>query len=137
MSFAKSFISTRRIGRVFVLAAICLTGCGGEQQKVVVSSPVEGNLHAIREAYFKAARELGRPPRSKEELVGALKNLGDPVTLLRSPDDGNEFVIVYGTDPLGPDSIGNIWAYEKIGKDGFRWIMRGRSTRRISDESFR
>jgi hypothetical protein len=108
-------------------------GCGTRENQTALP-PVIENLRAVRDGYFEARRALDRPPRSKEELVPYLKKFGDPSQLLRSPDDGEEFVIVYGTDPLATDSLTYVWAYERFGSGGSRWIIRERHVQRVPNE---
>jgi hypothetical protein len=133
-------IDRRRRGRralvgLLSLMAVSAAGCS---QGVVTSAipPTVESLRAVRDSYFGARRALNRPPRSKEELLPHLKKYGDPADLLRSPDDGEEFVIVYGTEPLANDSINNVWAYERHGKGGGRWSIRGRNVQRIANDEF-
>ena len=94
--------------------ALFAIGCGAREDLSTVPPTVE-NLRFVRDSYFDARQALDRPPRSKEELVPYLKKFGDPAQLLRSPDDGEEFVIVYGIDPLAMESIDQVWAYERHG----------------------
>jgi hypothetical protein len=111
-------------------------GCGGPAQTTSATPAVVENLHAVRNSYFEAKANLERPPRAKDELVRFLKKFGDPASLLRSPDDGEEFVIVYGIDPLAVESIDQVWAYERHGTGGGRWLVRGRSVQRLPNDKF-
>ena len=100
-------------------------------------SPTNANLRAVRDAYFEATKSLGHPPASKAELIPSLKKFGDPAQLLRSADDGEEFVIVYGIDPMANDNLPCVWTYERRGKDGKRWFLRNRNIQRFIDDDFR
>jgi hypothetical protein len=111
---------------------VCLVGtagCGGA--KVAKEPPpgsVEANLEAICNAYNKACRELRRSPKNLEEFKPYLKGYGDPEQLLVSPNDGQQFVIVYGASPFVEPTPANpqIIAYEKVGKDGKRLSIEPR-----------
>jgi hypothetical protein len=121
---------------VVTFLAISAFGCGSPGEVKSEVPPTVENLRAVREGYFGAKAALDRPPRSKEELVRFLTKLGDPTPKLHSPDDGAEYVIVYGIDPLAMDSIAQVWAYERHGKDGMRWFIRGRSIQRMTNDNF-
>ena len=112
--------------------ALFAVGCGTGENLSTVPPTVE-NLRKVRDGYFEARRVLDRPPRSKEELIPSLKKFGEPDQLLRSPDDGEEFVIVYGTDPMAPDSMAYVWAYERFGSGGSRWVIRDRHIQRVAN----
>src|SRR5262245_41109522 len=100
---------------VFVLA-IAIAGCGGASPNLPEGPPTSyQNLGAINAAYVKATQTLGRPPRGREELVRFLQDVGDAAKILRSPDDGEDYVILWNVPPR---QIGTIVAYEKRGKDG-------------------
>jgi hypothetical protein len=114
--------------------ALSAFGCGGPREATSVTPAVVENLHAVRNSYFEAKASLGRPPRSKDELVPYLKKFGDPESRLRSPDDSHEFVIVYGVDPLSMDSIDQVWVYERMGTGGARWFIRGRTVQHLPNE---
>ena len=84
-------------------------------------------LQAINGAYMKTTQKLGRPPKNAEELRPALQESGDPDELLRSPTDGQEFVIVWGVDPrreMPKDGKLPILIYEKTGSSGKRHVLQ-------------
>jgi hypothetical protein len=121
-----------RIVRVIPFVALFAIGCGTREAESAVQ-PTVANLRSVRNAYFDARQALDRPPNSKEELVPYLKKFGDPAELLRSPDDGEDFVIVFGTDPMAPESY--VWAYERSGRGGSRWMIRDRHIQRMANET--
>jgi hypothetical protein len=123
----------RRVACLLPFVALFAVGCTSGEVQSTIPPSVE-NLRSVRDGYFEARRALERPPRSKEELVPYLKKFGDPAQLLRSPDDGEDFVIVYGTDPMAAESMSYVWAYERHGKDGSRWIIRNRHVQRIAND---
>jgi hypothetical protein len=97
-------------------------------------------------AYRQAMTALGRPPRNAEEIRPYLAKLGDPANLLRSPSDGEDYVISWGIDPTRlhqlPNSTGAaqqfpIWIHETTGNNGLRWVLDGRQVHTLTDEQFR
>jgi len=101
-----------------------LAGCGGcgTQVHVIPLTPAEKELTAIAMAYNDAVSELGRPPKSAEELKPFLKRFGDPEDLLVSPNDGQPYVVVWGANPVGGPTeyrgMFPILAYERQGASG-------------------
>jgi hypothetical protein len=101
---------------------------------------------------------LNRPPQSKDELLPDIKlvlstsvdpdnpemtseTTMNPADVLRSANDGEEFVIHWGVDVremnlAGPRSQLPVLAYEKRGKDGKRLILQIRFVREVMDEQF-
>jgi hypothetical protein len=122
---------------VLALVPVAGSGCGAPSQVISEVPATNVNLRAVRDAYFEASKLLGRPPASKEELIPFLKKLGDPAQLLRSPDDGEDFVIVFGIDPMSTDNLPCVWVYERHGKDGRRWFLRDRRPERLIEDNFR
>ena len=114
-----------------------VAGCGGSGPVKSEVAPSNENLRAVVKSYFQAMHALERPPHSKDEIVPYLKKFGDPTQLLRSPDDGENYVIIYGFDPLDPKLVQNVWAYETRGKDGRRFAVQGRNVIHIDDAAFR
>jgi hypothetical protein len=120
-----------------VLLLVCLfgllgvAGCGTTGTPVEDrADPVRKQLEAIGVAYVHATSRLRHPPNNKQELLPALQEHGDPAKLLVSPNDGQEFVIVWGVDLKQIKALGDavpIIAFEKDGKDGMRYVLRGRS----------
>jgi len=96
---------------------------------------------AIRSAYLRATKALGRPPQDKNDLIPYLKRGGDPAVFLRSPDDGEDYMILWGLDILNlePREDGRlpVLAYEQRGKDGMRYVLEVKEIRRQTDEEFK
>jgi hypothetical protein len=84
-------------------------------------------LYTFGKAYIQASAQLNRGPKNYSEIKSLLPS--DATTdLLRSPNDGEEFVILWGVDfnklpPLGADPF-YVGAYEKNGKNGKRYVLR-------------
>lgn len=92
-----------------------------------------GNLVTLAGAYMHATDALKRPPGNLDELKPHLARLvPDAETLLRSPRDEVDYVIVWGVDYRdmryrqvdGPSGAGAIVAYEKIGRKGRHYVVR-------------
>jgi hypothetical protein len=100
-------------------------GCAGKaanQQR----DPTEERLYIIGKAYGQANQRLGRPPKTFEELKPNLEP-DAPADLLRSPRDGEPFVILWGL-PYSHIAPGRdpftVAAYEKNGVSGVRHVLR-------------
>src|SRR5262249_14836427 len=95
------------------------------------------NLSHIVEAYLKAHERLGRPPQKLDDLRPHLK--ADDV--LRSPHDGERYVIVWGVNLRTPQFEGAslpVFIYERKGKGGRRYVATTLlSTPVLTDEEFR
>jgi hypothetical protein len=107
------------IGLTFFAAAGCSPPAPPQEDPAVV------NLRKIVQAYDAAEYRLHRGPRSEEELrrffaeAGAT---GDPDQYLRSPRDGQPYVVLYGA-ALDPDGRNIILAHEKEGVEGKRYVI--------------
>jgi hypothetical protein len=112
---------------------LCLVtaGCGRSGPGAAKIDDVRQSMQRIGVGYNQATLKLGRPPRDLDELLPFLRDPqqpGDVKDLLRSPNDGEEYVIIWGVD-FGELSkqVPNpyvIFAYEKHGKGGQRHAMQ-------------
>jgi hypothetical protein len=144
------FRANRVLKTLYLLAAAGGFGCGSHN----VAKPLPTaslQLRSIANAYFQATNSLDRPPASKDEIMPFLKapadpnnpeKTGSPADVLRSPDDGEEFVIHWGVDVRDLNVSGNpdrlpVLAYERQGKDGKRYVLQVRNVRYLTDEEFR
>jgi hypothetical protein len=129
---------------LFVVAVSLIAGCGSKAPVDVANNQSAQNLQQIWAAYSQAGNQKG-PPQSREDLMPFLKNVvgeADPAAVLRSPDDNEDYVIVWGVNFLEiAKSRGNmniIIAYEKLGKNGKRHVLKPQSQVLVlSDEEFR
>lgn len=147
VSFCSSFLALDvRVKTILFLAALSLiVGCGSKAPVDVSSNQSAQNLLHIWAAYSQASNQLGRPPQSAAELTPFLKNVAgdvDPASILRSPDDNEDYVIVWGVNFLEiAKSRGNmniVLAYEKRGKNGKRHVLKPQSQVLVlSDDEFR
>jgi len=89
-------------------------------------SETEERLYTLGKAYIQASAKLNRGPKDFSEIQTFLPS-DSSSDLLRSPSDGQEFVILWGVDfnklPAGANPY-YIGAYEKTGKDGKRYVLR-------------
>lgn len=126
----------------FSILALCfafLVGCGGGDKPSApqITDPTHLALEKIGDAYIRA----NGPPKSKADLLPILKHFGKPDEVLKSPNDGQEFIIVYGVELRMLKATGNdvpVVAFEKSGKGGKRYVLRGRnSVSQLSDSELR
>jgi len=112
---------------IAAFAALLAAGCSSESTAPKPQEPIQVHLLAIGTAYIKTAQKLGRPPKNVADIRPALQEAGDPDQLLRSPIDGEEFVIIWGINPFDvpPSDKGlPVLVYEKKGKDGKRYVLQ-------------
>lgn len=120
----------------FALGAAGLVGCSSQ---TVEHPPVHQNLKKIGIAYIQATEKLNRAPANLKDLMPFLKDQGDPDQLLKSPGDGENFVIVWNVDHRAYASKGEqlpVIVYEKTGSDGMRYVLRVNRTLRLTNEEF-
>ena len=114
-----------------VLVSVFAAGCGKKTPATFDAKTIEATeqLKKVGTAYNKAYQAKGRSPTA-EELKPYLKQYGDPDTLLTSPRDGKQLVLVPGftpdTEPTGGEQP--IIVYEQSGADGKRITVDSRGT---------
>jgi hypothetical protein len=105
-----------------------LLGCGDQEKpSTITTDPTIIALDKLGGAYIRGTP----PPKTKAELLSIFKSCNHPKELLISPNDGQEFIIVYGVELKGLKVTGAqlpIVAFEKTGKDGKRYALRGMNT---------
>jgi hypothetical protein len=103
-----------------------LLGCSNKTAVQTLNS-TETKLTKIGMAYNSACNRLGRAPDGIEEIKQDFKG-GFSDDLLRSPNDGQDFVILWGVDynslPPRPSDPFTIGIYEKTGVSGKRYVLR-------------
>jgi hypothetical protein len=130
-----------QFGRPFAvgLALLGLMGCARNADRPYAAA--EGRLLKIGNAYLNAANKLGRAPMGLDDIKPYLE--GDVTEeYLRSPGDGEPFVIMWGIDyhalPPGRGDPFTVAAYEKKGVNGKRYVLRfPRSVELMTDEQLR
>jgi len=98
------------------------------------------NLKRIGSAYLEATNQLGRPPNNAGELTPHLKRYGDPATILRSPADGQDYVILRGVDVCAAQAQKGglpVLAYEQKGDGQKRYVLLTRQVVHLTDEEFK
>ena len=93
------------------------------------------NLMAIFRAYKAATDKKGQAPTKRADLLEFLNEAGDPEKILRSPDDGEEYVIHWGVNLESTDAL--VVAYEKTGRGGRRYVLRGHVVFSLTDEELK
>ena len=125
------------IQRVCGGCALLLILLGCTSPKTTPTENVE-NLRKVEEAYRAAIAKLSRPPKDESEFKPFLAKIGDPDKLLRSTNDNQPFVILYGADPRrGMELKPLVIAYEKEGRAGKRSVYTAMGVMEMSDEDFR
>jgi hypothetical protein len=110
---------------VLLLAVLGLLGCAGNAD--TPRSPTEERLYKLGKAYAQASHRLERAPRDFDEIKADVDGAATD-ELLRSANDGEPFVILWGVDflklPPGRDDPFTVAAYEKRGANGRRYVLR-------------
>ena len=112
---------------LLLLSTFIFIGCGGEKIEPLTTDPTVIALDKIGGAYIRGTP----PPKTKAELLAIFKLSSFPKELLISPNDGQEFIIVYDVELKGLKVSGAqlpVVAFEKSGKDGKRYVLRGMNT---------
>ena len=122
------FYFVNRINALLVplFLTFMLLGCGDQEKpSTITTDPTIIALDKLGGAYIRGT------PKTKAELLSILKSCNHPKGLLISPSDGQEFIIVYSVELKGLKVTGAqlpIVAFEKSGKDGKRYALRGMNT---------
>lgn len=124
----------RTRGIAFVLGVAALVG-GCNRPTIKEAAKSSQNLILLQHAYSKAIQELKRPPDNAKELAPFLVEPGAIDEILRSPDDGEPYVVHWGVDPRAGEAV--VLAYEKNGKNGRRFVLWGHVVQRLNDEEFK
>jgi hypothetical protein len=119
-------------------AGIALACCSSPPGPVVKQEETE-NLTRIGEAYDRATRQLGHPPKTPEQLKPFLTQYGDPETILRSPHDQLPYVILWGKAIRNTNITTMpppILAYEQQGVNGKRYVLTAMGVMAMTEEEF-
>jgi hypothetical protein len=128
-----------------LLSLAAVVGCKSATPPSAATDKSYENLQQIGAAYSQASIKLGRPPGNANELTEILKNGAasrDPAEVLRSPDDNEPYVIVWGVDfrqlAKNTGNVDVVLAYEQRGKNGKRHVLKPPSNVFImTDEEFK
>ena len=88
------FSRSWRMWFFWLAITLALAGCSGREKQ---RNPTEERLYKIGKAYMQANHRLGRGPKDFEEIKPDLEG-GITEDMLRSPNDGENFVILWGVD---------------------------------------
>ncbi len=124
----------------WILGLLVAAGCS--RARPVEPNQTEARLLKIGNAYRNATARLRHAPKDFQELQ---PNLGKGATedLLRSPNDGEKFVVIWGVnfDRLPRTQGGSpyvVAVYEQKGVGGKRYVLRfPLSTCRMTDEQWK
>ena len=120
---------------ILVVLILLAPGCGRAPQ--TKENPAADRLRRILLAFDAVAYEKKRGPRDAEEIKPFLKGPSgkdDPNEALRSPNDGEPFVILWGINLETIADINTVVAYEKKGAGGKRYgITAARIVKPIGD----
>jgi hypothetical protein len=109
----------------FGIAFATVIGCSSKNPDRTLNE-TEDRLFTFGKAYIQASAQLKRGPKDFSEIKSFLPSDATHDVLL-SPNDGEEFVILWGVDfnklPPGADPF-YVGAYEKKGRDGKRYVLR-------------
>jgi len=121
------FFPSNKIKTALLFLTFVLVGCGGEKTVPITTDATVIALDKIGSAYIRGTP----PPKTPAELLAIFKLCNHPKELLISPSDRQEFIIVYGVELKGLKVTGAqlpVVAFEKSGKDGKRYVLRGMNT---------
>jgi hypothetical protein len=129
----------KRFPLVVLTSTLGLIGCSRNADRTLNAG--EERLLTISNAYLRAADKLGRAPKGFEEIKPYLDGK-DSEEILVSPNDGENFVIIWGVDyhrlPPPKENPFTVGGYEKTGKGGKRYVLRyPRSVVLMTDEELR
>ena len=122
-----------------VLTCCVVAGCS---RKVQVADETESRsqeaLRTIAAAYNACIAKRGKPPAGPDEIVPFLPKDTSPNDALRSPQDDQPFVIIWGTDPRkGMDVNPLVIGYEAQGKNGRRMVFTAMGVFSMTDSRFK
>jgi hypothetical protein len=123
---------TRSVGgtSLMLVGAMCwllLPGCSSKSPEPTEDAGLV-RLRTVGLAYRIHFFHFNRPPRSERDLRRTFTELGvqgaepDLEEQLRSPRDGQPYVVIYGV-PLDSDYRSTVLAYEQNGSGGSRYVF--------------
>jgi hypothetical protein len=128
--------------RFALLLALTSTLCCSPRNVTRQKDPVEERLHKLAAAYTRANIRLKRAPKTFEDIKADLEAGEASEDFLRSPADGEPFVILWGVEynKLRPDAKDpfTVAAYEQRGRNGKRQVLQfPLRVIRLNDEELR
>lgn len=121
------------------LIACVVAGCG---RKITVADETESKsqeaLRAVATAYNAALAKRGKPPAGPDDIVPFLPKGTSLEDALRSPQDNQPFVIIWGADPRkGMDVNPLVIGYEAQGKNGRRMVFTAMGVFTMTESRFK
>jgi hypothetical protein len=123
-----------------LIAALMIGSSSCKSRPAESVSKTYAQLIKLDLAYQEATEKRNRAPSNLDDLLPYLKKQGDPAELLRSDNDQENFLIVWGVDLREFSKRGQpppITACEASGKGGKRYVLRARQIFQMSDEEIR
>lgn len=118
--------------------AVLVSMAIGCSQTLTQEGHDSGPLTSLSKAYLKATQGLNRPPKSPDELAKFLDPGVSVESLLKSPADGQPYVILWGTDArTGMELKPLVVGYEAQGKNGNRFVFTAMGVMFMSNEDFK
>lgn len=135
----------RRFPLLLVLLSLGGAGCSSSSEVRVDKplDPTHERLVKICMAYVRFSAEEKTPPQNAKELKPFLAELGNADEILRSPRDGQPFVVCWGVDmtrlPASWAQSTPVVVYERQGAGGQRYVITApfRKLEVLSDREFR
>ena len=92
--------------KVLIISMGLVVGCGIHVEPPPPPGEAEENLSKIGRAYMEASAGLKHPPRNAGELAPFLEKVGASESVLRSPRDNQDFVILWDvkSSELAPET---------------------------------
>jgi hypothetical protein len=124
-----------------VIICLAAVGCGNAVVERTGGDQSGAALLKLGQYYSQASVKLKRPPKSVQEFRQQHRDKADIEDTLKSPNDGEPHVVVWGTDPVVPRGSRPegpvVFAYEKKGAGGVRWVLTNTGVSKLTDDEFR
>ncbi len=121
------------------LACLVIPVSGCSEKPKVQENKAADHLRKIGQA-FDMAQYKGGTPKNADDIKPFLKQLSpqeEPDEMLRSPNDGEPYEIMWGVNLEKQTDIGAIFAHEKKGSNGKRYVITvARLVLQMSDAEF-
>ena len=127
---------TLMCGALLLILGLLVGGCSAGNLQTAAHDG--GPLMLLGNLYQQATQKTGQPPAKPEDLVPYLPAGKSIDELLKSPTDGQPYVILWGTDPrTGMELKPLVIGYEKQGKSGARFVFTAMGVSLMSDNDFK
>jgi hypothetical protein len=109
-----------------VCSVLALAPAGCSEKPKFQENKAADHLRKIAIAFDNFNHGKGHPPKDAEDIKPILKLLSpkeNPDDVLRSPNDGEPYEILWGVNLERQTEFGAIFAHEKKGVDGKRYVI--------------